>query len=61
MAKEALVGSFVANKLKLRIGDKFQPYHGLNFIENTQHQDIYVVVGILEATGLQVIKLFGFQ
>ena len=51
MAKEALVGSFAANNLKLRIGDKFQPYHGLNFIENTQHQDIYVVVGILEATG----------
>ena len=51
MAKEALVGSFVAERLKLKIGDRFQPYHGLNFKEDTQHQDVYVVVGILEATG----------
>ena len=51
MAKEALVGSFVAERLKLKIGDRFQPYHGLNFKEDTQHQDVYVVVGLLEATG----------
>lgn len=51
MAKEALVGSFVAKKLNLKIGDRFQPYHGLNFKEDTQHEDIYVVVGLLEATG----------
>ena len=51
MAKEALVGSFVADKLNLKIGDKFQPYHGLNFKEDTQHEDVYVVVGLLEATG----------
>ena len=51
MAKEALVGSFVAERLKLKIGDRFQPYHGLNFKEDTQHQDVYVVVGMLEATG----------
>ncbi|MEC8421090.1 MAG: ABC transporter permease [Verrucomicrobiota bacterium] len=51
MAKEALVGSFVAERLKLKIGDRFQPYHGLNFKEDAQHQDVYVVVGLLEATG----------
>ncbi len=51
MAKEALVGSFVAERLNLKIGDRFQPYHGLNFKEDTQHEDIYVVVGLLEATG----------
>lgn len=51
MAKEALVGSFVAERLKLKIGDRFQPYHGLNFKEDTQHKDVYVVVGLLEATG----------
>ena len=51
MAKEALVGSFVAERLNLKIGDRFQPYHGLNFKEDTQHEDVYVVVGLLEATG----------
>ena len=51
MAKEALVGSFVAEKLNLKVGDRFQPYHGLNFIEGTQHEDIYVVVGLLKPTG----------
>ena len=51
MAKEALVGSFVAEKLNLKIGDRFQPYHGLNFKEDTQHEDVYVVVGLLEPTG----------
>jgi putative ABC transport system permease protein len=51
LAKEALVGSFVAKKLGLKIGDRFQPYHGLNFKEDTQHEDVYVVVGQLEATG----------
>ena len=41
MAKEALVGSFVAERLNLKIGDRFQPYHGLNFKEDTQHEDVY--------------------
>lgn len=50
-AKEALVGEFVARKLKLSIGDIFHPYHGLTFKEEARHQDRYVVVGILEATG----------
>ena len=40
MAKEALVGSFVAERLNLKIGDRFQPYHGLNFKEDTQHEDV---------------------
>ena len=51
LAKEALVGAFVAKKLGLNIGDKFHPYHGLDFKEENKHQDIYVVVGVLESTG----------
>lgn len=51
MAKEALVGSFVAQKLGLKIGDQFHPYHGLTFREESKHEDLYLVVGILEPTG----------
>jgi putative ABC transport system permease protein len=46
--REAVVGSFVAQKLGLKRGDKFHPYHGLNFDEDHQHEEEYVVVGILE-------------
>lgn len=46
--REAVVGSFVAQKLGLKRGDKFHPYHGLNFDERHEHEEEYVVVGILE-------------
>lgn len=46
--REAVVGSFVAQKLGLKRGDKFHPYHGLNFDEKKAHEEEYVVVGILE-------------
>ena len=56
-AKEALVGGFVARKLGLKVGDTFHPYHGLIFKEEAKHKDIYVVVGILEATGTPADKV----
>jgi len=46
--REAVVGSFVARQLGLRRGDKFKPYHGLNFDDSHEHDEEYVVVGILE-------------
>ncbi len=46
--REAVVGSFAARKLGLKPGDKFKPYHGLNFNEQEQHEETYVVVGLLE-------------
>jgi len=46
--REALVGSFVARRIGLKPGDTFRPYHGLNFDPATQHEDEYVVTGILE-------------
>ncbi|HEY1171707.1 MAG TPA: FtsX-like permease family protein [Verrucomicrobiae bacterium] len=46
--REAVVGSYVAEQLGLKYGDKFQPYHGLIFNENDQHAETYVVVGIME-------------
>lgn len=46
--REAVVGSFVAQKLGLGIGSEFKPFHGLNFDPKAQHEETYVVVGILE-------------
>lgn len=46
--REAVVGSFVAERLKLKVGDTFHPYHGLIFNEKDQHAETYVVVGIME-------------
>lgn len=46
--REAVVGSYVAERLGLKYGDQFQPYHGLIFNENDQHAETYVVVGIME-------------
>lgn len=45
--REAVVGSFVARSLGLRLGDEFHPYHGLIFDEKSQHAETYVVVGVL--------------
>lgn len=46
--REAVVGGFVARRLGLKRGDTFQPYHGLIFNPKDQHQETYVVVGVLE-------------
>jgi putative ABC transport system permease protein len=46
--REAVVGSFAAQRLGLKRGDHFHPYHGLDFQEQHEHAEEYVVVGILE-------------
>ena len=56
-AKEALVGAFVDDKLGLKVGDSFQPYHGLTYIEGAQHADVYKVTGILETTSTPVDRV----
>jgi putative ABC transport system permease protein len=48
---EVDVGSFVADKLGLKLGDRIHPFHGLDFDPTAQHKEIYTVVGILEPTG----------
>jgi putative ABC transport system permease protein len=45
--REAVVGSFAAARLGLNVGDEFEPYHGLAFDEHAQHEETYVVVGVL--------------
>lgn len=46
--REAVVGSFAARKLDLKVGSEFHPYHGLNFDPKAQHEETYVVVGVME-------------
>jgi putative ABC transport system permease protein len=46
--REAVLGSFAAQQLGLKVGDTFHPYHGLLFDESKQHAETYVVVGELE-------------
>jgi len=48
--KQAVVGSFVAERLRLKVGDKFHPYHGLTFDETAKHDEVYVVTGIMKPT-----------
>jgi putative ABC transport system permease protein len=55
--REAVVGSFAARKLGLVYGSKFRPFHGLNFDEDHQHEDEYVVVGILEPSNTPTDKV----
>src|SRR5687767_7609073 len=38
-AKEAVAGSFAAQRLKLKVGDTFKPFHGLAFDPKSEHED----------------------
>jgi putative ABC transport system permease protein len=48
---EAVVGSFAAAQLNLKLGDTFHPFHGLNFDETKEHAETYTITGILSPTG----------
>ena len=54
---ESVVGSFAARKLGLTYGSKFKPYHGLNFDESHEHDEEYVVVGVLEPSNTPADKV----
>lgn len=47
---EAVVGSTVADKYDLAIGDDFNPSHGLIYRRGTEHKERYVITGILDPT-----------
>ena len=49
-ARQAVVGSFAAQKLGWKVGSTFQPFHGLAFNPQHQHEEQYTVVGVLEPT-----------
>ena len=48
--REAIVGSYVADKTGLKVGSKFNPFHGLVFDERQKHSEEYTVSGVLEPT-----------
>lgn len=55
--KQAVIGSFAAEKLGLKVGDTFHPFHGLAFNPNEQHADLYTVAGILETSNTPADKV----
>lgn len=55
--KEAVVGSFAARKMGMKVGDTFHPFHGLAFNPREQHADIYTVTGILRPTNTPVDRV----
>ncbi|HLX63586.1 MAG TPA: ABC transporter permease [Planctomycetota bacterium] len=48
--REAVIGSYVAQKLGLGLNSTFQPFHGLYFDPKNQHEEVYTIVGVLEPT-----------
>lgn len=48
--REGVLGSYAAQKLGLKVGDTFKPFHGLYFDETTQHEEEFTVVGVLAPT-----------
>jgi putative ABC transport system permease protein len=56
-AKEAVIGSFAAERLGLKVGDTFHPFHGLSFDPRAQHADIYVVTGLLAPSNTPADKV----
>ncbi|HRE81867.1 MAG TPA: FtsX-like permease family protein, partial [Opitutaceae bacterium] len=56
-ARDAVIGSFAASKLKLKTGDTFRPYHGLVFDPNNQHEEVYTIVGVLAPTNTPADKV----
>lgn len=48
--REAVVGALAARRLDWEVGTTFRPYHGLAFNPDAQHEEEYVVAGILEPT-----------
>jgi len=48
--KEAVIGSYVAEKTGLKEGSQFRPYHGLYFDPNMQHEEIFTITGVLKPT-----------
>ena len=48
--EEAVAGSFAAERLGLKVGDTFHPFHGLTFNEKDAHAETYVLTGVLEPT-----------
>ncbi|MFM1747173.1 MAG: hypothetical protein RLZZ188_839 [Verrucomicrobiota bacterium] len=49
-ARQAVVGSFAAQRLGLRVGSTFRPFHGLTFDPKSEHAEVFTVTGVLAPT-----------
>jgi putative ABC transport system permease protein len=47
---QAVVGSFAAERLGLRVGDTFHPFHGLLYNEEQEHAETFEVTGVFAPT-----------
>ena len=56
-AREAVAGAFAAQKLGLKVGDTFHPFHGLAFDAKNQHDETYTVVGVMAPTNTPVDRV----
>ena len=56
-SREAVAGSFAAERLGLKVGDTFNPFHGLAFDEKNQHAEVFTVTGILAPTNTPADKV----
>jgi putative ABC transport system permease protein len=56
---DVTIGKVVAEELGMKIGDRFQSNHGFQDVEGLlhEHEDGFVVVGILEPTGSVIDQL----
>jgi putative ABC transport system permease protein len=48
--REAVLGSFVAQRTGLKVNDKINPSHGENYAPGQEHAEVYNICGILEPT-----------
>ncbi len=55
--KQAVAGSFAAERLGLKVGDTFRPFHGLAFDPKAEHPDDFTVTGILQPTNTPVDRV----
>jgi putative ABC transport system permease protein len=56
--KEAVIGNFAAERLGLKVGDTFHPFHGLVYNpKGDQHADLYTVVGVLAPSNTPADKV----
>jgi putative ABC transport system permease protein len=65
-AKQAVAGSFAAQRLGLKVGDVFHPFHRLAFDPRAEHADDFTITGILAPTNTPAdrviwIPLHGLQ
>ena len=49
-ARQAVAGSFAAQRLQLKVGQTFRPFHGLSFDPKSEHVEEYTLTGILQPT-----------